>query len=341
MKRSKNKPTNHALRQLHKPTPAKKLPFIAHIHEFRKRIFFVALSVGVFAGGAYAVQAQLTRWLLSPAGGQQFIYTSPGGGFDFQFRLCLYTGIAASIPVIIYQLLRYLHPLLKHETNRFLKWATFGSSVLAIAGVLFGYFFGLPAALHFLLQGFSTTKQIEALISIQSYMQFVTMYLLGTALLFQIPLIMLFINRIKPLPPKKLLSKQRWLIVGSLIIGAIISPTPDIRNQLVFSLPIIIMYNATVGVIWLVNHRHRRPRKVTELLRKDQKLRAERLARFQQARHSLRVIPDPSETRVVTSPARTLTSKQPTVPTARSRRYLQEFTRPRYSTRQLPGQLDY
>jgi len=337
MKRSKNKPTtNHVQRQLHKPIPAKKLPFIAHVQEFRRRIFFVAVSIGVFAGGAFAIQQHLTKWLLQPAGGQQFIYTTPGGGFDFQFRLCLYTGIAASIPVIVYQLLRYLHPLLKHETNHFLKVAAFISSLLAMGGILFGYFFGLPAALHFLLQGFSTTKQIEALISIQSYMQFVMIYLLGTALLFQIPLIMLFINRIKPLQPKKLLGKQRWLIVGSLIIGAIISPTPDIRNQLVFSIPIIIMYNGSVFAIWAINRKHRRPRKVTRLLEQDMTKRTERIAQFEAARQTLTLLPSKEAPVRIAKP--TTAAQSPALPVNRPRRYLQEFTRPRYNQRQMPGQ---
>jgi len=285
MRRAKSKPTTkRAQRQLHnRLARPETLPFIAHIYELRRRLFYVAVSVGIFSAFGYAVQKQLTALLLKPAGNQQFIYTSPGGGFDFQFRICLYTGIAISIPVIVYHILRYINPLLNHETKRFLALATLWSSVMAASGIIFGYILGLPAAMHFLLQGFSTTKQIEALISIQSYMSFVMTYLLGTALLFQIPLILILINRIKPLPPKKLLKQQRWLIVLSLIVGAIISPTPDVRNQLVFSLPIIVMYDVTVGIIWLSNRSRRQSPKIAELIKKDQEKQATRLARFQKA----------------------------------------------------------
>lgn len=290
MRKPKSGPKRYAQNQfLRRSQIPVKVPFITHVHELRKRLFFIALTAGIFATGAYAIQTQLTRWLLAPAGNQQFIYTTPGGGFDFQFRLCLYAGIAAAIPVIVYQLLRYLNPLLNNETNRFLRLATIASSILALIGITFGYFFGLPAAMHFLLQSFSTTKQIAALISIQSYMSFVTAYLLGAALLFQIPLILVLINRIKPLPPRKLFAQQRWIIVVAFILGAIISPTPDIRNQLMLSVPIIGMYELGVAIIWWINRKPRRSGKVIKLAEQDREARVQRQEKFRQAQEALGV----------------------------------------------------
>lgn len=283
MRKTRSKPATRRTQRLHKQSAPQKIPFIAHIHELRKRIFYVALTVAAGAGIAYSVQETLTRWLLLPSGNQQFIYTTPGGGFDFQFKLCLYTGIALAIPVIIYHIFRYIHPLLRHESRRFIGWLIFSSSVLAMLGIGFGYFFGLPAAMHFLLQSFSSAR-IEALISIQSYMSFIMVYLLGSALLFQIPLILLLINRIKPLPPRKLMRHQGWFILAAFILGAIISPTPDIRNQLVLTGPIILMYELSVLMIWTINMRRRRPRKVVALLDRDTELQAERLASFRKAR---------------------------------------------------------
>jgi sec-independent protein translocase protein TatC len=217
-------------------------------------LFYIAAAVGLFAGIAYSMENQLTAWLLRPAAGQKFIYTTPGGGFDFLFKLCLYGGIAASIPVIVYHIFRYISPLLKHESRRFMLGCTLWSSTLAMVGIAFGYFVGLPAAMHFLLQNFSS-DQISALITIQSYMSFVLVYLLGSALLFQLPLILILINRIKPLKPGTLMRQQRWVFLGAFVIGAIISPTPDIRNQAILSGPIIFMYEASIIIIWALNRR--------------------------------------------------------------------------------------
>lgn len=335
MRQTKHKPTKkHAQRPSNnRQIQPKKAPFIAHVHELRRRLFYVALSVGIFGGIAFALQRTLTRLLLAPAGNQQFIYTTPGGGFDFQFRLCLYAGIAASIPVIVFQILRYINPLLKHETRRFLLWATLASSILAAGGIVFGYVLGLPAAMHFLLQGISTTKQIEALISIQSYLSFILTYLLGTALLFQIPLILLLINRIKPLPPKKLFKQQRWLIVGSLVIGAIISPTPDIRNQLIFALPIVAMYDGSVALIWFINRGRNRPKRIVALLAQDRELQATRLANFYEA---VRIQnPKPQSVSTVSPKPIQNVSAPTTAPSSiRPSGYIQGFNRRQFNNRQ-------
>lgn len=283
MKSSKNKPTTRrAQNRLRKARP-ETLPFIAHLQELRRRLFLVALTVAVFTGLATTVQARLTTWLLKPSGGQHFIYTTPGGGLDFQLRLCLYAGIALSIPMIIFQVFRYVHPLLGYGLERFLRRAMVASSLLAFAGILFGYFFGLPPSLHFLLQNFSSDR-IAALITIQSYMSFVTLYLLGCAIAFQLPLILLLINRIRPLKPRTLMRGQRWVLLGAVVAGAIISPTPDIRNLLMISGPIILLYELSIVMIWLINGRHGRSKKITALLAKDAELQAARLANFQRAR---------------------------------------------------------
>lgn len=233
-------------------------PFVHHLRELRARLLIAGLAV--VAGGTvtYNFHDRVTAWLLAPANGQQFIFTTPGGGFDFLLRLCLYGGLLVSIPVLIYQLLRFLQPLIKRDALRFVRWGGVASAVLALAGIAFGYFVGLPAAMHFLLQGFSS-DQIAALITIQSYLSFVLIYLVGCALLFQIPLILILINRIKRLKPRTLLAKQRWFIVAALVIGAVINPSPNIQDQLLLSIPMIVMYNLSIVLIWLINRRQRNP----------------------------------------------------------------------------------
>jgi len=286
MRKSQNKLTkrlNHKqqLRTQHSPPEAQ--PFLSHVYELRKRLFYIAVCLVTFGGAAAFMQDKLIHLLLKPAGNQQFIYTSPGGGFDFTFTLCLYTGVALSIPAIIYNLLVYVQPLLKKQTVHFILSTTAWSTLLAFIGMLFGYFVSLPAGLHFLLHGFFSGDQIKAVIEIQKYLAFVVAYLVGSALLFQVPLVLILINRIMPLPPGKLLSYQRWVVVGSFVIGAVISPTPDIKNQAIMSFPIIVMYNLSVLIIWFVNRKHRRPKRVAELLRKDAELQAVRQANFEKA----------------------------------------------------------
>lgn len=275
--------TRRAQNQLLKPS--QKVPFIEHVYELRRRLFYIVLSVGIFGAIAYSIQHHIIAVLLRPAKEQEFIYTSPGGGLDFLFRVCLYAGLACSIPVIVYQLLKYIEPLLKHTTKRMVLWGSITSAILALIGVVFGYFVGLPSGLDFLLHQFKT-DQIQPLITIQSYMSFVMLYLLGSAMLLQIPLILIFINRIKPLQPKKLLAlnAQRWVILGAFIGSAIINASPQIMAQLLVAGPIILSYQIGVGVIWYVNKHHTSQEDLRSLRERDEQMRANRLATAEKAR---------------------------------------------------------
>ncbi len=235
-----------------KPADGHTAPFIEHLHELRRRLFFVALSLVIFSAAAYGVQHSIVDLLLQPSQGQNFIYTSPLGGLNFLIKVCLLVGIIGSIPVIVYQFLRYVEPLMKQASRRFIYGATAVSGLLAAAGMAFGYFVGLPAALHFLLNQF-VSAQIQPLLTIEAYLSFVSVYMLCAALMFQIPLIVLFINRIKPLTPAGLFRKERWVILFSVVLAFIMNPTPNLISQFLIAIPMILSYQLAIGIIWWQN----------------------------------------------------------------------------------------
>lgn len=239
-------------------------PFIEHAYELRRRLVYIVGSILLFSTLAYFVQQSIVNFLLSPSNGQQFIYTSPIGGINFLFSVCIYTGVVASIPIIVYQLLGFFKPLIKDQTLSSMVHYGYFSGVLAVAGFCFGYYLGLPAALHFLGKQF-TNNQVHPLFTVQEYMSFLTIYLLGSALLFQLPIILLFINRIKPLSPRRLLSFERYVIVGSFIVAMIMAPTPNILNQLIIVVPILLMYNLSILLVRMINSRHMLPDKADNI----------------------------------------------------------------------------
>lgn len=258
----KRKPKNPNRTTTHSLAPVTTLTFAEHFYELRRRLYYVALSVIFWGCIIYSVQQHIVNILLQPSHGQRFIYTSPGGGIDFLFRICVYGGLVLSMPVIVYQLLRFFEPLIHHASRRFVTIGSLVSGVLALAGVIFGYYIGLPAALHFLLHQF-TTVQIRPLVTIQSYLNFVVVYMVGSALLFQLPLLLIFINRIKPLQPKNLLHYERWVILAAFVMAGLMNPTPNILSQLLVAGPFIIMYQVGIVIIAYAN----RGRKVFEQLR--------------------------------------------------------------------------
>lgn len=257
-------------------------PFLLHLLELKRRVIWSVLSIVAGATAAYFVQQQIVALLLKPAGNQQFIYTSPGGGLNFLIMICLYTGVLVSIPVVMYNLLKFLSPVMSESSTKYILRGSMVAGLLAVAGVVFCYIYGLPSALRFLSHQF-TSIQITAMIAVQSYLSFVMKFLLAAALIFQAPLLMLLINRIKPLKPSKLLKSERWVVMISFILGAVISPTPDVRSMLILSIPMILSFQVGVGLIWHANRRGRKPKSVLKLLEQDAAAQAERLQKLQSA----------------------------------------------------------
>lgn len=276
--KQRRSPTKRALA---KPPRRYTAAFAEHLRELRRRLFIVALSVLAWSAAAYGVQQHIVNILLKPSHGQSFVYTSPIGGIDFLFRVCLYTGLIVSTPVIVYQLLKYVEPLLSEASVHFAFWGSAAAGTLALIGVLFGYFIGLPTALHFLLHQFQT-GQIKPLITVQSYMSFVMVYMVGSALMFQIPLLLLFINRIKPLKPQRLFHYERWVIVVAFVMAGLMNPTPNLLDQLMVAGPIILAYQIGIGLVALAN-RPRWPAHVAALFEEDLRLQAERFERLRSA----------------------------------------------------------
>ena len=230
------------------------LSFSEHLAELRSRLFIIALCVSLATLAGYFVQQQLIGIMLRPAKGQSFIYTSPTSGINFLFQVCLYFGIYVSLPVIIFNALKFLQPLFNAKVDKLIWRYSLYSFLLATVGVIFGYFAGLPFALHFLGAQF-TSSQIQALYTINEYGAFVSFYLLGSALLFQLFLILILINRIKPLQPKKLFKYEKYVIGGAFIVSFLMVPAPNIMNQIVLAVPIIVMYQLAILIIAITNRR--------------------------------------------------------------------------------------
>lgn len=223
--------------------------FMDHVQELKSRLFWVAVFFVAAMGATYPFFQHIVNILVRPLGKQELYYMSPAGGLSFVIKVCMYAGLIVVLPVLIYHLYKFISPVLKKRNARAVLGFTVTSTLLAAAGVCFAYFVSLPTALHFLTN--IGLKQVTAMLTIDAYMSFIIAYLLAGALLFQLPLIMIIINTVTPLPPKKLMSFQRHIIVISFVIAAIVSPTPDAVNQTILAAPMIVMYQIGIIIIWI------------------------------------------------------------------------------------------
>lgn len=230
--------------------------FMDHVRELQWRLAVVALAFLVTAAAVYPFFDKIVALLLKPLGGDlSLVYLTPGGAFNFAIQVCIYAAAIGTLPVALYHSYRFVMPAIERTTFKSVLGYSFSSLLLAASGVAFSYTLALPAAIHFLTS--FNLKNISPMLTIDSYLSFVMTYILAGALLFQLPLIMVIINRIKPLTPPTLMAGQRHIILGSVIFAAVISPTPDAVNQLLLAAPIIVMYQLGIVVVMLKNRRRK------------------------------------------------------------------------------------
>lgn len=228
--------------------------FMDHIRELQWRLAIVALAFLATGAAVYPFFDKIVALLLKPLGNNlSLVYLTPGGAFNFAVQVCIYAAMIGALPVALYHIYRFVMPAVEKTTLRGVLGYSLSSLLLAAIGVAFSYFLALPAAIQFLTS--FDLKNISPMLTVESYLSFVMTYLLAGALLFQLPLFMTIINRIKPMTPRMLMSGQRHVILWSVVFAAVISPTPDAVNQLLLAVPIIVMYQVGIVIILLKNRK--------------------------------------------------------------------------------------
>lgn len=241
-------------------TSAPKTPlettFSDHIGELRRRIFFVLLAFIGASSLAYNYRDDLMRLIMQPLAGEKLVYLTPGGGFNFIFQISLYAGLIAAAPMLIYQLYGFIRPALPKKAQRSSLVVVLVAFLLMLAGVAFGYFVAIPSALTFLstFAGEAVSPNLTA----ESYLSFFLAYVAGLGVLFELPLLLLFLHWIHPMTPGSLLKSERFVIVFAFIAAALITPTPDVMNQAMIAVPLIAIYQLGVIVVLVAIRRDRR-----------------------------------------------------------------------------------
>lgn len=231
-----------SVRHSHQPTT-----LYDHIRELRTR-FLVSAVVLLIAGIIVYLFYGPILTLLSAPLGTNLYYNNPAGGFAFIMKICLTGGLIIAIPVLVYNIIMFVRPAFEQVLPMKRVFITTGSSTgLAIAGAIFAYTIILPGALSF-FAGFQISG-LSALISADNYLNFVTNIIITFVIVFQIPLIMSFIDSVKPLPPKTLIKNEKWVVLGSLVIALIVPFTYDLVTSLLIALPIIVLYNLSIIIV--------------------------------------------------------------------------------------------
>jgi sec-independent protein translocase protein TatC len=220
---------------------------VDHIRELRKR-FIISFTVLILSGVVvYLFYGPLLDFLRSPLGAPLF-YSSPAGSFSFVMKICFMGALAITIPVIVFNLLMFIRPAFSQliAVKRVVMTSIL-SAFLALAGAAFGFYYIVPGSLRF-FAGFQVSG-LNALISADSYLGFVTNVIITFVLVFQLPLLIAFIDKIKPLRPRTLLAGEKWVILGSLAISVLVPFAFDLVTSLLIALPIVVLYNLAIVIV--------------------------------------------------------------------------------------------
>lgn len=222
-----------------------------HLRELLMR-FLASAGAMIIAGiVVFLCYAPILAFLSSPLNSPLY-YTTPAGSFTFIMKVCFMGAITIAIPVLTYNLIMFVRPAFGvNLPMKRVYFTSFYSALLSIAGATFAFYVILPGSLQF-FAGFQV-KGLSALISADSYLNFVTSIIVTFVIMFQLPLLIGFIDKVKPLQPRNLLKYEKWVVVGSLIVAILAPFTYDFVTSLLIGVPIVVLYNLSIVMV-VFNH---------------------------------------------------------------------------------------
>ena len=179
----------------------------------------------------------------------ELVYLDPSAPFLSSLHLALFAGILLAMPFILYFVGQFVLPALKIKEKKYFMRA-FGIGVgLFMAGVCFCYFLILPRALKF-AEVFANWMGVSVPVwRAETYFSFVTKFMLGMGLGFELPVVLLALVKIGILDYQKLSAMRRYMIVINLIFGALLT-TPEVFTQVVMAIMLQLLFEISVWIAW-------------------------------------------------------------------------------------------
>jgi len=232
------------------------MSLLEHLLELRSRVMWSAIAIvaGMSIFFIPPLGFGFIEFLLEPARSSipdfkpQFI--EPMENIVTYFQVALLGGIALGMPVVVYQMMRFISPALTPMEKRWIFSIVIGASFAFFAGMAFCYYVVLPPALGFLLNFGSSFATAD--IRIGNYISFVTRMLGVMGLVFETPIIVMGLAKVGLVTARQLLRQWRAAIVLAFVVSAIATPTIDPVTQSLVAGPIVVLYFVGIGLAWLV-----------------------------------------------------------------------------------------
>jgi sec-independent protein translocase protein TatC len=235
---------------------------VEHLGELRGRIVICLIAVTVGFIAAYTVHAHLIHALENelPPKHRKLLTLSPAEPFLTSMWISLYAGFLLATPVVLYQAWAFFAPAFDAATQRVVVALTAFASVLAAGGLVFGYLVALPAAVGFLTNYDSNIYSVQ--IQAKPYLSFAAVVLFAVTIVFEVPIVILGLVRIRILSSAKLRRNRR---IGYVTMAAIAVALPGVDpvTTTMEMIPLMLLFE---GSIWLSVLLERRVSKPPETL---------------------------------------------------------------------------
>lgn len=227
--------------------PGVEMSFLDHLEELRWRIIYSA--VGIIGGTIVAwlfIDFLIEAILLKPAmeNDLQLQNLRPFGQLFLYVQVAIIGGIVLSIPNLFFQLWKFISPALRKKERKYIVSIVVFSSFCFIAGILFAYFVMLPLTFGFAAQ--FGTESIKNEFAIDEYMSIIISVMLAAGLVFELPMLSLFLSKLGILTPRLMRKYRKHSIVLILIFAAFLTPGGDPVSQLVLGVPLVLLYEISI-----------------------------------------------------------------------------------------------
>ena len=241
-----------------RPREMESKPFLDHLEDLRRMVLQVVAALTLGMGASFPLAPRVVAWLKAPyetaqrAVGAQTAGFLPTlkvlGGFNLAMSVTLWSGLLLSAPLILLAVAHFVFPGLTGRERRLVRRALGFAGGLFAFGVWMGYRYCLPVALQIMLV-FNRWMHIPSQWIIDDYIAFALQLLIAFGLIFELPIVMLFLGRLGIVRSAHLRKYRRHAIVLLLIVAMVLTP-PDVFSQLLMGAPLILLYELCVWMIY-------------------------------------------------------------------------------------------
>lgn len=227
------------------PKDPREMPFLDHLEELRRRLIKSLLSVLLLSIVGYFFADGLLNLLTRPIDEVYFMGITEA--FAVKIKIALLFGLFLSVPLIFYQLWRFVAPGLYSREIWMVLPIVGAMSFFFLGGAVFCFYVVLPLGIKFLL-GFGTDK-LKPLISVEKYISFVGWMTVAFGAVFQLPVVTFILGRLGLVDARALRRGRRYAIVGILVVAAVATPSPDVFSQLLLAGPLYSLYELSILLV--------------------------------------------------------------------------------------------